>query len=94
MYYELTHAGLHFKHQVALPIVYGGVELPMAYRVDYIVEDCLIVELKCVDKLAPVHMAQLMTYLKLSRKKLGLLINFNVARLKNGIKRVIHGQLS
>ncbi len=58
---------------------------------DYIVEDCLIVELKCVDKLQPIHLAQMLTYLKLSRIKLGLLINFNVPHLRSGIRRVING---
>jgi GxxExxY protein len=74
-----------------LPLVYQGVQLPSAYRVDFIVEDCLLVEIKCVEKLLPVHFAQLLSYLKLSGHKLGLLINFNVPHLRQGIRRVING---
>ena len=76
VYYEFTRAGLHFEHQVAVPIIYQGIRLAPAFRVDYIVENCLIVELKCVEKLQPVHLAQILTYLKLARMKLGLLVNF------------------
>ena len=88
---QLAEDGLHFQHQVRLPIVYSGVELSTAYRVDFIVENCLMVEIKCVEKLLPVHRAQLLAYLRLSGFKLGLLINFNVAHLRHGIKRVING---
>src|SRR6476659_9822597 len=66
MFYELNEAGLHVEHQVRLPIVYKQIQLPLAYRVDFVVEKCLIVELKCVDKLLPVHIAQVLSYLKLS----------------------------
>src|SRR3954470_24500546 len=76
--YELSARGLHVDHQVRLPIVYGDVVLPTGYRVDFIVEKCLLVEVKCVEKLLPVHTAQLLSYLRLSSLKLGLLINFNV----------------
>jgi GxxExxY protein len=92
VYYEFTRAGLHFEHQVPVPIIYQGIRLAPAFRVDYIVETCLIVELKCVEKLQPVHLAQVLTYLKLTRIKLGLLINFNVPHLRSGIRRVINGQ--
>jgi GxxExxY protein len=92
--YELTTRGLHVQHQVRLPIVYKGIELPAAYRVDFVVEQCLIVEVKCVEKLLPVHLAQLMSYLKLSQLRLGLLLNFNVPHMKSGIKRVINGPQS
>ena len=92
--YELTTRGLDVRHQVRLPIVYKGIELPAAYRIDFIVEKCLIVEVKCVEKLLPVHLAQLMSYLKLSQLRLGLLLNFNVPHLKSGIKRVINGPQS
>ena len=78
LYYEFTQAGLQFEHQVRLPVVYNGVELSSAYRVDFIVETCLIVEIKCVEKLLPVHNAQVLSYLKLSGLPLGLLLNFNV----------------
>jgi GxxExxY protein len=91
LFHELTTAGLHVQHQVRLPIVYKGVELPRAYRVDFIVEKCLIVEVKCVEKLLPVHKAQVLAYLKLSGLKLALLINFNVPHLRQGITRVING---
>ena len=92
--YELTSVDLHVEHQVRLPIVYKGIELPAAYRVDFIVEKCLVVEVKCVEKLVPVHLAQVMSYLKMSGLKLGLLLNFNVPHLKMGIKRVINGPQS
>ncbi len=89
--HQFAEDGLQFQHQVRLPIVYEGVELPAAYRVDFIVEKCLIVEVKCVEKLLPVHSAQLLSYLRLSGYKLGLLINFNVAHLRDGIRRKING---
>jgi len=90
--YELTQTGLHIEHQVRLPVIYEKVRLPTAYRVDFIVASCLIVEIKCVEKLLPVHVAQLLSYLKLSGHKLGLLINFNVPHLRDGIRRVINGR--
>jgi GxxExxY protein len=89
--YEFNQAGLHVQHQVRLSIVYRDVTLPAAYRVDFIIEQCLIVEIECVEKLLPVHVAQLMTYLKVSHFKLGLLINFNVPHLRHGIRRIING---
>jgi GxxExxY protein len=82
---------LRFEHQVTLPIVYEGIQLAPAYRVDYIVEDCLILELKCVERILPVHRAQLLSYLRLSGHKLGLLLNFNVAHMRDGVHRVING---
>jgi GxxExxY protein len=90
LYYEFTQAGLHFEHQVGLPVIYEGLRLACGYRVDYIVEDCLIVEIKCVEKILPVHLAQMMTYLKLAKMKLGLLLNFNVPHMRDGIRRVIN----
>jgi GxxExxY protein len=89
--HQFAEDQLQFQHQVRLPVVYNGVELPAAYRVDFIVENCLIVEIKCVEKLLPVHAAQLLSYLRLSGHKLGLLINFNVPHLRNGIKRIVNG---
>jgi len=86
-YYELTKAGLRFEHQVHLPVVYEGIQLSTAYRVDFIVEGCLVVELKCVERVLPVHRAQLLSYLKLTGHKLGLLLNFNAPTLV--IKRVV-----
>ena len=94
MLYELRHAGLHVEHQVRLPLVYGEIQLPVAYRVDFIVENCLILEIKCVQKLLPVHRAQVLSYLRLSGHRLGLLINFNVPHLRHGIRRVINGPAS
>jgi GxxExxY protein len=91
LFHELTKTGLHFEHQVTLPIVYEGVLLATAYRVDFIVEDCLVLELKCVERVLPVHRAQLLSYLRLSGHKLGLLLNFNVAHMRDGVHRVING---
>jgi GxxExxY protein len=87
MFYELTNAGLHVQHQERLPVVYKGVERPKVYRVDFIVEKCLIVEVKCVEKLLPVHKAQVLAYLKLTGLQLALLINFNVPHLRQGITK-------
>jgi len=87
--YQLAKDGITFTHQVRLPIVYDGIQLNAAYRIDFVVENCVIVELKAVEKLLPLHLAQVLTYLKLSRHQLGLLINFNVPHLRDGIRRVI-----
>jgi GxxExxY protein len=84
-----TNDGLKFRHQVRLPIVYQGVQLESAYRIDFIVEECVVLELKAVEKLLPLHLAQMLTYLKLSTLQLGLIINFNVPHLRDGIRRVI-----
>jgi GxxExxY protein len=89
--YEFTKLRLHFEQEVRLPIVYEGVQLPTAYRVDFIVEECLVVEIKCVERVLPVHRAQLLSYLRLSGHKLGLLLNFNVPHMRQGIHRVING---
>jgi GxxExxY protein len=89
--YELRNAGLHVEHQVRLPVIYKDVRIPLAYRIDFIVEKCLIVEIKCVEKLLPVHEAQVISYLKLTGIKLALLINFNVPHIRHGVKRIING---
>jgi GxxExxY protein len=89
--HELRKAGLRSDVQVGLPVVYDGVKLDLGYRIDLLVEDLVIVELKSVDAIAPVHQAQLISYLKLSGRSLGLLINFNVPHLKDGIKRFVNG---
>jgi GxxExxY protein len=89
--HELIKAGLRFEHQVTLPIVYEGIQLHAAYRADFIVEDCLILELKCVERILSVHRAQLLSYLRLTGHKLGLLLNFNVAHMRDGVHRVING---
>jgi GxxExxY protein len=91
LFHEFANKGLHFEHQVHLPLIYKQVRLPVAYRVDFIVEHCLIVEIKCVEKLLPVHAARVLSYLKLSGHKLGLLLNFNVPHLRQGIRRIING---
>lgn len=88
---ELTLRGIPFLSQLELPVVYKGVQLDVGYRIDILVEDLVIVELKSVGALAPVHSAQLLTYLALSQKYAGLLINFNVALLKEGIRRLLNG---
>lgn len=86
--YELTKRGIQFEKQKNLPVYYDQIKIDMGYRLDFLIEDSLIVELKSVEKLAPIHEAQLMTYLKLSRIKTGLLINFNTKLIKDGIKRI------
>lgn len=91
--YELAKAGLHFERQSALPVRYKEVQLDCGYRLDFVIEGVLILELKSVAELHPIHEAQLLTYLKLDKKPLGLLINFNVPVLKQGIKRVACGTL-
>lgn len=89
LFYELKNIGLDVKKQLALPIVYKDVKLDAGYRIDLMVENKVIVELKSVDAIAEIHKAQLMTYMKLAQTKVGLLLNFNVTRLKDGIVRWI-----
>ena len=89
--YELRKRGLDVRSQVELPVTYEEVELEVGYRIDLLVNDKVIVELKAVSSLEPIHEAQLLSYLKLSGKKLGLLLNFNVKMMKNGIKRIANG---
>jgi GxxExxY protein len=84
---EFQHIGLSFERQVPLPVAYRGKTLDCGYRLDFVVERKVIIELKCVDKLAPIHEAQLLTYLKLSGLSVGLLINFNVLLLRDGVVR-------
>jgi GxxExxY protein len=88
--YDLRESGLDVKQQLPLPFLYKEVKMEVGYRVDLLVENKVIVEVKSVETLAPVHYAQLLTYLKLSNKKLGLLINFNSKILKNDIHRVVN----
>ncbi|HPV57195.1 MAG TPA: GxxExxY protein, partial [Tenuifilaceae bacterium] len=89
LYYELNKIGLKVEKQKALPLVYKKVKLETGYRIDLIVENSIIIEIKAVDSLSDIHLAQILTYLKLSNCKLGLLVNFNVRHLKDGIKRVV-----
>ena len=86
--YELSRSGIEFKREVRLPIEYKGLKLDCGYRIDLLVEDSVIVEVKAVEHLLPVHSAQLLTYLRLSGRKVGLLLNFNETILKNGLKRL------
>ncbi len=88
--YELEKRGLKVRSQVGLPVIYDGIKINLGYRLDLLVEDSVIVELKAVNQITPVHEAQLLSYLKLSGKRLGLLINFNVMLLKDGITRRIN----
>jgi GxxExxY protein len=87
--HQFTADGISFTHQVRLPIIYNGLQLDAAYRIDFIVEHCVILKFKAVEKLLPLHLAQVLTYLKLSGYQPGLLINFNVPHLRDGIRRVI-----
>jgi GxxExxY protein len=90
LFYELTKAGLKVERQKGLPLVYEEVNLECGYRVDLLVEDKIIVELKAVESISSLHAAQTLTYLKLSHCKLGLIINFNVLLLKDGIRRIVN----
>lgn len=90
--HELRKRGLFVATQVGLPLVYEGEKLDLGYRINLFVENLVIVEIKCVDAIHPVHEAQLLSYLRLSGKNVGLLINFHVARLKDGIKRMVDGR--
>jgi GxxExxY protein len=89
LYYELVRSGYYVEKQKPLPLIYKDVKLDAGYRIDLLVEDRVVIEVKSVDALADIHLAQILTYLKLSGCKLGLLVNFNVAHLKEGIKRVV-----
>ncbi|MEX2594870.1 MAG: GxxExxY protein [Anditalea sp.] len=93
LFYEIKKIGLHVEKQKPLPLIYEKVMLEIGYRIDIIVENKFIIEVKAVDALNDVHLAQILTYLKLTNCKLGMLINFNVTLIKNGIKRVINGIL-
>ena len=90
LFYELRKIGLRVEKQKPLPLIYEEVKLDVGYRIDIIVENKLIIEIKSVEALNDVHFAQLLTYLKLTNCKLGLLINFNVSLIKNGVKRVVN----
>lgn len=90
LYYELVKAGLKVEKQKTLPLIYEDIKLEIGYRLDLMVENKVIVEVKACEGLNDVHLAQVLTYLKLSNVKLGLLINFNVSKVKNGIQRVVN----
>jgi len=89
MVYEITKLGYNIKVEKPLPLIYEDVKLDAGYRIDILVENKILLELKSIDALCDIHTAQILTYLKLSGTKLGLLINFNVTDLKNGIKRFV-----
>ncbi len=88
--FELRQFGFNVEAQKPLPLVYRDVKLDCGYRLDLVIEDAVIVEIKAVDQLAPIHEAQLLSYLRLSGKRVGLLINFHVRVLKNGLKRIVN----
>jgi GxxExxY protein len=88
---ELACKGIFFKRQVFLPVKYKAQILDVDFRIDFLVKEEVVVEIKTVEKIIPVHEAQILTYLKLSEKRLGLLINFNEVQLKNGIRRMVNG---
>jgi GxxExxY protein len=90
LFHELSEQGIGVAHQVPQPVIYRGVNLDCGYRLDLLVENLVIVELKAVEELRPVHTAQVLTYLKLKKLWLGLLINFNVPVLKQGIRRIVN----
>lgn len=89
--YELNRRGLRTERQQAVPVAYEGVRIETGFRADLIVEDKVILEIKSVEQLAPVHKKQLLTYLRLAGKRLGLLINFHVVLIKDGITRIVNG---
>lgn len=93
LFYEISKTGIYVEKQKGLPLVYNDVKLDIGYRIDVIVENKLIVEIKSVESLSDIHVAQILTYLKLSNCKLGLLINFNTVLFKDGVKRIINGTL-
>ena len=93
LFYELKKSNLIVEKQKALPLIYEEVKLDVGYRIDIIVENKFIIEVKSVESLNEVHLAQVLTYLRLSNCKLGLLINFNVKLLKDGVRRIINGEL-
>lgn len=93
LYFDLINAGLKVEKQKSLPIIYKEIKLEAGYRVDLLIEDKVIIEIKSIDALHPIHTAQVLTYLKLSSCKLALLINFNVSLFKDGVKRLVLGAL-
>ena len=88
--HELVSNGFKVESQVSLPIIYNDIRLDAGYRIDLLVEDSVIIELKAIDRLMPVHEAQLLSYLRMSDRRLGLLINFNVKLLRDGLRRVVN----
>lgn len=93
LYYKLFQSGLYIEKEKPMPLVFEDVKLECGYRIDLLVESKVVIEVKRVEALNDIHLAQTLTYMKLGNYKLGLLINFNVLKLKDGIKRVINGSL-
>ncbi len=93
LFYELSESGLFIEKQKPMPVIYKKVKLDVGYRLDLLVEKKFVIEIKAVEALNEIHLAQILTYLRLSHCKLGMLINFNTAHFKLGVKRVINGQL-
>ncbi len=93
LYYQLAKSGLNVQKEKALPLIYEEVKLDCGYRIDLLVENKIVIEIKSVEALNDLHTAQILTYLKLGNYKIGLLLNFNVVLLKNGIKRIINGTI-
>lgn len=91
LFYELTKQNIYVEKQKALPLIYKEIKLDAGYRIDLLIEKKLIVEIKSVETLHDIHLAQILTYLKLSNCRLGLLINFNTVLFRNGVKRVVNG---
>jgi len=89
LFYKLSNAGLFVEKEKPMPLVFEGIKLDCGYRIDLLVENNIVVELKSVKKIEDIHLAQILTYMKLGKFKVGLILNFNVTSLKNGIKRVI-----
>ena len=93
LYHKIWKTGLSIEKEKPMPLVFEGVKLECGYRIDLLIENKLVIEIKSVEVINDVHLAQTLTYMKLGNYKLGLLMNFNVARLKEGIKRIINGTL-
>ena len=93
LYFDLVNAGLEVEKEKSLPLIYKKIKLDAGYRVDFLIENKLIIKIKSIETLHPIHTAQVLTYLKLSNCKLALLINFNVLLFKDGVKRIILGSL-
>ncbi len=91
LYYKIAKSGLNIEKEKPMPLIFEEVKLECGYRIDLLVEKRLVIEIKSVEALNDVHLAQTLTYMKLGNYKLGLLLNFNVAKLKDGIKRVVNG---
>jgi GxxExxY protein len=89
--HELSKAGLTVRQQIPIPVRYDGLLLEVGFRLDLLVDECVVVELKAIEQILPIHMAQILSHLRLGGFKLGLLLNFNVAHMRDGIKRVANG---